>query len=204
MNIRPSIAVLFALPVVTLALSFAAPQEKKAALAAGTYEIDSVHSTVGFKIKHLNTSWAFGRFDEIHGSITVDPAKPEASKVEVTVQTETVDTKIKKRDDHLRSPDFFDVKQFPTITFKSKSVQKKGDNVYAVTGDLTLHGVTKSVTVDMENTGAIDSPQMGKLAGFYGTITVKRSDYGMNFMPDALSDEVQVVMSFEGGLGKAK
>lgn len=202
MNIRFTHLALFAVPVLALSLAAARPDDKKAMPAGGAYDVDPVHSTVIFKCKHLNTSWAFGRFDEIAGTFTVDEAKPENSKVEITIQAKSVNTNAPKRDDHLRSGDFLDVKQFPTATFKSKSVAKKGDHMYAVTGDFMLHGVTKSVTLDMEQTGASDGPPMGKAVGFYGTLTISRGDYGMKYMPDMLGDAVTLMLSVEGHAAK--
>jgi polyisoprenoid-binding protein YceI len=203
MKFRPAFAAFLAVPVLALALASAGPQDKKPAMAGGEFTIDGVHSTVIFKIKHMNTGWSFGRFDDIKGTFTIDPAKPEASKVDVTIAAESIDTNNKGRDDDLRGPNFFDVKQFPTATFKSKSVAKKSDNVYAVTGDLTVHGVTKPVTIDMEQTGQMEGKK-GSKAGYFGMLTVKRSDYGMTYMQDGLSDEVQLTLSFEGNGAKAK
>ena len=198
MKIRPVLAFALALPVLVLALAAARPQEKKPAFAGGTYQVDTVHSTVGFKVMHKNLAWAFGRFNDFTGSFTIDPAKPETSMVDVKIDVSTIDTKNKKRDDHLRSPDFFDVKQFPDATFKSTSVKSSGANKYAVTGDLTLHGVTKPVTMEVEHTGSAEGQKGGKMAGFHGTFTIKRSDFGIKFMTDALGDEVHMVMSIEG------
>jgi polyisoprenoid-binding protein YceI len=204
MKIRPVAAVALALPLLAFALASAGPQDKKPAPAAGTYQVDAVHSNVSFKIMHKKLAWAYGRFNEFTGSFTLDPAKPESSMVDVTIDVATIDTKNTKRDDHLRSPDFFDVKQFPSATFKSKSVAGKGDNTYAVTGDLTLHGVTKPVTIHIEHTGSADGEKGGKLAGFFGTVKVKRSDFGIKFMPDALGDEVEITLSIEGMSGPGK
>jgi polyisoprenoid-binding protein YceI len=199
-----SILLLSAIPVLALSFAFAGPQDKdkKALDPSGTYKIDPVHSTVIFKVMHAQSSWAFGRFDKVGGSFTFDAAKPENSKVEVTIQTTSVNTADGKRDDHLRSPDFFDVKTFPTATFKSTAVAKKGERMYAVTGDLALHGVTKSVTLDMEHTGGIENPKMGKLAGFYGTLTIPRADYGMKYGTGMLGEDVQLMISIEGGIEK--
>jgi polyisoprenoid-binding protein YceI len=151
-----------------------------------------------FKCKHVGVSWAYGRFNDVDGKITLDSAKPENSKVEITIQAASVDTNAKDRDAHLMTSDFLDAKQFPTATFKSKSVAKKGDG-FAVTGDLALHGVTKSVTIDMEQIGAADVPMMGKSVGYHGTLTIKRGDYGI-VVPannDALGEEVYLTLSVE-------
>ena len=195
MKLRPLF--LLALPVLALSVFAANPQDKKALDPSGTYTVDGVHSAVIFKCKHVDTSWAFGRFNDVSGSLTFDAAKPENSKIEITIKADSVDTGNKKRDDHLNSPDFLDSKQFPTATFKSKSVAKKGDKTYAVTGDLMLHGVTKSVTIDMEHVGSNDVPQMGKVIGFFGTLVVKRGDYGVDYGQGMLGEDVTLTLSIE-------
>lgn len=175
----------------------AKPAEKSAPTGSATYVIDTVHSTVLFKIKHLNASWAFGRFDDVSGTFTVDYDKPEKSSLKVEIKTESVDTNAEDRNKHLQSPAFFDAKQFPTITFEGKSVKKKGET-WSVTGDLSLHGVTKSITVDLEHVGTAPGMRGGELCGFFGTFTLKRSDYGMKFMAEQLGDEVALTVSIEG------
>jgi polyisoprenoid-binding protein YceI len=176
----------------------AVPQEKSAALPEGEFAIDAVHSTVLFKCKHLNTSWSFGRFNDIQGSFQIDAKDPSKSRVEVTIRAESIDTGNKQRDDHLRSPDFFDVKQFPTATFTSKKVTPKGGKEFSVAGDLMIHGKTKPVTIEMEYTGSTEHPKAGRVAGFFGTLKIKRLDYGIAYMPDGLSDDVELTLSFEG------
>lgn len=198
MKMRASLLALLALPLLALALTSASRDDKKPAAAApANWVIDPVHSTVVFKIKHLGTSWSFGRFDDVSGSFTYDADKVENSKVDVSVKATSVNTNNGQRDEHLRGPDFFDVKQFPTATFKSKSIAKKGEHL-AVTGDLTIHGTTKSVTIDMEHTGSSNTPMAGIRTGFFGTLSVKRSDFGIKYMPDALGEDVELMLAFEG------
>jgi polyisoprenoid-binding protein YceI len=165
--------------------------------SADTYKIDPAHSTILFRIKHLGVSYVFARFNTISGSVTLDNDKPESSKVKVEIKTDSIDSGNEKRDAHLKTGDFFDVKQFPMASFTSTSVKKQGDKKFSVTGDLALHGVTKPVTVEMENVGKGKGMQGGELAGFFGTFTIKRADFGMNFMPDGLGDEVAVTVSIE-------
>lgn len=167
--------------------------------AADVYTIDPVHSTIMFRIKHLGVSYTFARFNQISGAISLDAAKPESSSVNIEIKTESIDSGNGKRDAHLKSGDFFDVKQFPTATFASTSVKKSGDNKFTVTGDLTLHGVKKPVTVEIESVGKGKGMQGGELAGFFGAFTIKRSDFGMNFMPDALGEDVAVTVAVESG-----
>jgi polyisoprenoid-binding protein YceI len=119
----------------------------------------------------------------------------------IEIDAASINTGNKKRDDHLKGPDFFNVKQFPKLTFKSTKVEKKGD-AYSVTGDLTIHGVTKSVTVDVKKTGMGKDPWGNERIGFTTNFTIKRSDYGITHMANGLSDEVQLMLSAEAIKGK--
>lgn len=168
------------------------------ASAADTYTVDPVHSTIIFRISHLGSSWTYGRFDAVAGTFTVDQADPTAVKFDLSAQTDSIDTNSAQRDTHLKSNDFFAAKQFPEITFKSTGVKSTGDKKYDVTGDLTLHGVTKSITVPMEFVGTSETKQAGSRAGYEGMFTVKRSDYGMDKMVGMIGDEVHLTVSFEG------
>ena len=165
-------------------------------LAADNFKIDPVHATVIYRIGHLGVSNAYGRFSDPTGVVTLD--KDDASKSSFTfeVKADKVDTGNEKRDQHLKGPDFFDVKQFPTITFKSTAVKSSGDNKFEVTGDLTLHGVTKSITLNVDKTGEADT-QMGHRAGFQTEVDLKRSDYGMNGLQGPVGDEVHLIIAFE-------
>lgn len=167
-------------------------------LAATTaYKVDPAHSFVIFRIKHMDVGHVYGRFNEPNGEIKIDDADPAKSSFTLELATQKVDTGITKRDDHLRSPDFFNAKQFPTIKFVSKEV-KKSDKGYEVVGDLTLHGVTKSVTVNMEQTG---QGAMGprQIIGFETTVDLKRSDFGMKTMIGPAADDVRLIISLEAG-----
>jgi polyisoprenoid-binding protein YceI len=164
--------------------------------AAETYEIDAVHSSVLFKIRHLNLADFYGRFNEIKGSVSFDKDSPEKSAVTAEVAVESVDTHNDKRNQHLKSPDFFNAKQFPTISFKSTKVEKSGD-IFKITGDFTLHGVTKSITVDFKKVGEGKGMQGELRAGGGTEFTIKRSDYGMTFMQNAVGDEVGIILSLE-------
>lgn len=164
---------------------------------AASYEVDTVHSSVLFKCTHLNVSNFYGRFNDFSGAIAYDPAKPEASSIAVEIKTESVDTHDEKRDMHLKSPDFLSAKEFPTATFKSKEVKKGADGKWSVTGDLTVRGVTKSVTCPFVVVGQAKT-QMGERAGFEAHLTFQREDYGIKFMPDGLGAEVTLIISLEG------
>jgi polyisoprenoid-binding protein YceI len=165
--------------------------------AADTYEIDPIHSSVVFKIRHLNVADFYGRFNEIKGSVSFDKDSPEKSSVTAEVPVESVDTHNDKRNQHLKSPDFFNAKQFPTISFKSTKVEKSGD-AFKVTGDFSLHGVTKPITVDFKKVGEGKGMQGEMRIGGGTEFTVKRSDYGMTFMQNGIGDEVTIILSLEG------
>jgi polyisoprenoid-binding protein YceI len=203
MNLRRIVLGVGLVSSLGLCLAFARPAASSPAPALGAaaddFKIDGVHSTVIFRAKHLGVSYVYGRFDAISGDITFDPKKPESSKVKVEVQMESVNTGNGNRDAHLKSTTFFDAKQFPTAMFTSKSVKAAGDKKFSVTGDLTLHGVTKPVTIEMENVGQGKGMHGGELVGFHGTLTLKRSDFGMTAMTDAVSDEILLTVSFEAG-----
>jgi polyisoprenoid-binding protein YceI len=165
--------------------------------AADTYKIDPVHSSIVFGIMHLGVTNVYGRFNDVSGNVVFDKENPAKSSIELEVKVDSVDTHEPKRDQHLKSPDFFNAKQFPVMAFKSTKVQVSG-NDYKITGEFTLHGVTKPITIDFKK-GAEAKGMQGELrAGGETQFTVKRSDYGMKFMPDALGDEVKIIVSLEG------
>jgi polyisoprenoid-binding protein YceI len=170
-------------------------------LAQETWTVDKSHSTANFKIRHF-TANVIGAFDDFDGTITMDRANPAKSSVEFTIQAASVDTKNEGRDKHLRSGDFFETDKFPTIAFKSTSVAANGKDAYAVTGDLTMHGVTKSVTLPVTFGGFLKT-QRGEKAGFEIETTLNRKDYGITwnraldeggFM---LSEDVKVTINLE-------
>jgi polyisoprenoid-binding protein YceI len=168
------------------------------ALAADTYELDAVHSHAMFKIMHLGLANQYGRFNDLSGTVVVDEKNPANSKVEVTIKTASVDTKNEKRDEHLRSPDFFNAKQFPNLTFKSTKVEAAGKDTYKVTGNLTLRGVTKPITFTFKKNGEGKDPWGNFRMGGETTFTINRMDYGINYMPDGLGKDVTLMLTFEG------
>lgn len=167
------------------------------AAAVEKYKIDTVHSSVLFRIKHLDVGYIFGRFRKITGNVTFDAKDPSSCALEVSVPVASIDTNDSKRDRHLKSPDFFNAKQYKKIAFKSTGFKKAGTDTYEVTGDLTLHGETRSITIALERTGAGPDPWGGYRIGFMTTFTIKRSDFGMGGMRQMLGDEVQLIISFE-------
>jgi polyisoprenoid-binding protein YceI len=150
-----------------------------------------------FRIKHASASNFYGRFNNITGSLMLDDDAGKNSFT-VQIQAESVDTGNAQRDQHLKGPDFFNAKQFPTITFKSTQVKKSGDDSFDVTGDLTLHGETKPVTTKVTKTGT--GKNFGKaVVGMEANLTIKRADFGVGtkFGPEVLGDEVQITVSLE-------
>ena len=173
--------------------------------AQTTYKIDKAHSEADFSIRHMGISNVHGRFGNITGTITFDEKDFTKSSVEATIDISTVDTGVAQRDTHLKSPDFFDVAKFPTMTFKSKSIVASGDG-YKATGDLTLHGVTKTVTLDLEKPSKEQLGMDGKslMRGFAATTTLHRQDFGLVWNgtlksgDNALGDDVKIEISIEG------
>jgi polyisoprenoid-binding protein YceI len=159
---------------------------------ADDYKVDPVHSAVSFKVGHLGISWIHGRFNDASGEFTVDGNN---SSFGLTIKADSVDTGNAKRDGHLKSPDFFNVKQFPLITFKSTGV-KAIEGGYEVTGDLTMHGKTNSIT--MKLLGGKTAKLYGDRIGFSTTLSLNRTDYGMTQLVPAAGDEVRIDISLEG------
>jgi len=193
MRRRSPLAVLALFALIATTLAFGA-----SLAAAADFSIDPVHSTVIFKVHHLGAANVYGRFDEVSGSFSFDPASPASAAFDVSVKAESVDTNAEKRDQHIAGPDFLDSKQFPVIRLKSKGVKKTGDKSYQVAGDLELRGVTKPVTIDVEYTGTSTDPRGTTRAGFEAKFTINRMDYGVSFMPDGLGTDVALIVSIEG------
>jgi polyisoprenoid-binding protein YceI len=165
-------------------------------LAAGTYTVDPAHSSASFKIKHLGVSSVSGRFNDLSGTVVLDAADESKNKVEIEIKTASIDTGINKRDDHLRNADFFDVEKYPVMSFKSTSFKKKSDNLYEVKGDFTLHGTTKSITIDVEQTGSGKGPKGNEIVGFETEFKIDRTEYGMPHST-GVGDEVKISFAAE-------
>lgn len=166
--------------------------------SAETYSIDPVHSTAIYKVKHFGVSNVYGRFDDVTGTVLFDSADPAKSSVEVTIKTESLDTANPKRDAHVKGPDFLNAKQFPVMTFKSTAVKALDAGKYEITGDFTLHGVTKPLTVVWEKVGEGKGPMGDYRQGGETTFSIKRSDFGMTGMMGPVGDDVQITVSVEG------
>ncbi|MBI5766426.1 MAG: YceI family protein [Verrucomicrobia bacterium] len=187
-----------------LAAALALGAFNSASAAVETYVIDPVHSSVGFSIRHF-VSKVPGTFTKFAGTIAVDRANLERSRVEATIDVGSVNTANEKRDAHLKSPDFFDSARFTGIAFKSTAWKQTGDNTFAVTGDLTLHGVTKSVVLKVNLLGFGPGMQGAQLSGWEATTTLKKSDFGMGgpaMLSAALGDEVAITIAIEAAMKK--
>jgi polyisoprenoid-binding protein YceI len=172
------------------------------AVAQDVYKIDPTHSEVGFKVRHF-LSRTPGRFGKFEGTITVHAKDMSKSSVEVTIDAKSISTDNAKRDEHLNSPDFFDTAKFPTLTFKSTSVVDKGNGQLEVTGDFTMHGVTKRITVPVMALGATKDPWGNVRGGWEASFKVNRKDFGIlwNKVLDngsgMLGDDVDISLAFE-------
>ena len=171
---------------------------------ADTFTVDKAHSEAAFQVRHILTK-VRGTFRDFSGTINFDKAKPEASSVEFRIKATSIDTGIQKRDDHLRSPDFFDVATHPEIVFKSTKVVAKGGNKFDVTGDFTLHGVTKSITLPVTFLGEQKFGK-GTKAGFETAVTINRKDYGLSWNRAIegggvlVGEEVEIAINIEADL----
>jgi polyisoprenoid-binding protein YceI len=188
--------------VLAASLALAAPVQ-----AAETYQFDKAHTTVGFQVRHIYTNVS-GKFTDFTGTIQVDRAKPESSTVDFTIQATSIDTSETRRDQHLRSADFFDVANNPTITFKSTSIKANGKDSWLVTGDFTMHGVTKSVVLPVTLLGEGKDPFGNEKMGLETGLTINRKDYGLTWNKALetggvlVGDEVKVQIAIEANKAK--
>ena len=169
-----------------------------AARAADQYRVDPVHSSVVFRVKHLNVGYSYGRFNDIGGGLVLDEQNAAACAFELQLKADSIDTGNAKRDGHLKGPDFFNVKEFPTISFKSREVKPgKAANTYEVSGELSLHGVTRLVTVQLQRVGSGNDPFGGYRTGFETNFSIRRSEFGMTGMQGPVGDDIWLLVSFE-------
>lgn len=170
---------------------------------AATYQIDKDHSTVGFKIRHLFSN-VQGHFRDFSGTVDYEPGKPESWKTEAVIQAGSIDTNQDKRDHHLRSPDFFDVEKYPTLTFKSTGIKDATAGSAKVEGLLSIHGVEKPVVLNVDIHGAGKDPWGNVRAGFTGTVKINRKDFGLTWNQAVetgqllVGDEVEITLEIEG------
>jgi polyisoprenoid-binding protein YceI len=191
MYTRLIIVILIAAPLAFWSLAGAKPSATTS--AAGSWQIDPAHSGVVFKIAHLDISYVYGRFNKIDGSFD----NGDHPSFAFTVPARSIDTNNAKRDGHLKSPDFFNVKQFPIISFKSTAVTPS-ETGYQITGDLMLHGVTRSITLDLHVSDETEFPKGTKRVGLFCEFTINRSDFAMDNMIGPVGEEVTLMVSLEG------
>jgi polyisoprenoid-binding protein YceI len=171
--------------------------------ARTTWSIDPTHSNVEFAVRHLMIATVKGRFTTVEGTVVLDDANPAASTAEITVQVASIDTREPQRDAHLRSADFFDVEKYPTLTFRSSGVSDVTADGFSLAGDLTIHGVTRPVTLEVIKEGRGKDPWGGERAGYAATTRIKRSDFGLTWNQLletgglAVSDEVKISLDVE-------
>ena len=171
---------------------------------AAEYVIDGDHSSVGFKERHLAISTVHGRFATVEGRFSYDPTAIANSRAEATIAVSSIDTNQKKRDDHLRSPDFFDASKFPTIIFKSTAIKNPSSAGFTLVGDLTIHGVTRPVELAVQSLGEAKDPWGRERAGFSATATINRKDFGLTWSKTletgalVVGDEVGITLEVEG------
>lgn len=173
-------------------------------MVKSVWNVDTAHSSLEFVVKHMMISKAKGNFNNFEAVIEADPADLTNSKIEFSIDVNSIDTRNKDRDDHLRSADFFDIENHPTATFIAKDIQKKSDTNYDVTGDLTIRGTTKPITVDIVFEGQSKDPMSGnEVAGFSGQTTFSRKDFGLTWNAALetggvlVGDEVKVNIEIE-------
>jgi polyisoprenoid-binding protein YceI len=167
--------------------------------ASEKYQLDPTHASVLFGVSHLGFSKTFGRFNTIEGVFNLDQGSPENSTVEVTIDAASLDTNHAGRDEHLRGKDFFNVTEFPKLTYKSTSVKLTGEKTAVVTGDLTMHGVTKPVPLEVTlvNQGPNPMDKSKIVAGFSARGALKRSDFGMGYAAPVLGDDVEIIIEVD-------
>ncbi|MFH8613602.1 YceI family protein [Streptomyces sp. NPDC017979] len=159
----------------------AAPVDPALAALSGDYTIDPAHSSIGFTVRHAMVTNVRGAFDEYDGKLSLNGADPAASAASIDVKIASIDTANEDRDNHLRSPDFFDAEKFPTMTFRSTRAEEAGGGTYRIIGDLTIKDVTRPLTIDLEFNGSAKDAFGNERVGFEGGATILRSDWGLTW-----------------------
>ncbi len=163
-----------------------------------TWQIDPAHTAAQFSVRHLGISTVRGTFEKTSGTVAYDPADPSKTAIDASIDGASVNTRIQMRDNDLRSPNFFDVAKFPTITFKSKKVESAGQGKLHVTGDLTIHGVTKETVLEVDGPSApITDPYGNSRMGASASTRINRKDFGVNGAGTAVGDEIEIVLDIE-------
>src|SRR5580658_9262475 len=186
-----------AIPVYLTAVLLALLAGARASAQTQTWYLDPPHSAAQFSVRHMGISTVRGAFTKIGGVVVDSPDLSKAS-VNVTIDASSIDTRVQRRDDDLRSDHFFDVAKYPTITFQSKRVESAGAGKLKVTGDLTMHGVTKEVVLDVDGpTPPVKDPRGGSRRGVSATTTIIRADYGMTFDAPMVGDQIAIQLDVE-------
>ena len=184
---RLVLTVIFALTVVVTA-----------AAQSGTWQIDPNHSSAQFSVRHLGVSTVRGAFTKVTGSAKHDPADPSKDSLDATIDASSVDTRVEMRDNDLRSPNFLEVQKYPSITFHSKQTKVAGSGKLQITGDLTIHGVTKEVVLDVDGPSTpIKDPWGNQRIGASATTKVNRKDFSVNGAPGVVGDEITITIDAE-------
>ena len=184
------------LAAVALAALLAFQSESNSQAPAADYQVDPIHSVVVFGVHHFGAGRFYGRFNKIEGAFSLNDGGN--GSIDVTVDADSIDTAFGDRDKHLKSPQFFSVKQFPTITFKSDRFKRVGENAYQATGKLTMRGVTREVTAPIEYTGSGKGMKGEERVGFEARLNIKRSDFGMDELMGPVGDEIRLIIAIEG------
>jgi polyisoprenoid-binding protein YceI len=177
---------------------FALIMAASAAAQSGTWQIDPNHTAAQFSVRHLGVSTVRGAFTKVSGSVNYDPADPSKNSLDATIDASSVDTRVEMRDKDLRSPNFLDVEKYPTITVHAKQMKSTGPGKLQVVADLTIHGVTKEVTLDVEGPSApIKDPWGNQRIGASAATKINRHDFGVNGAPTAVGDEISITIDAE-------
>lgn len=169
-----------------------------AAGQTGTWQIDPNHSAAQFSVRHLSVSTVRGAFTKVSGSAIYDAAEPSKDSVDVTIDASSIDTRVQMRDNDLRSPNFLDVQKYPTITFKSRQAKAAGAGKLQIIGDLTIHGVTKEVVLDVDGPSAqIKDPWGNQRIGASATTKINRNDFGVKSLPGVVGDDISITIDTE-------
>jgi polyisoprenoid-binding protein YceI len=193
MNTRRNLNIFSVIPAFVLLVIFSV-----SAYAAETYKLDPAHTSVVYRVKYSGVTFVYGRFNGPTGTFVFDESSPAKSSIDMQVDANNIDTAVAKRDNHLKSPDFFNAAEHPAVTFKSTSVKKIDSDTYQVTGDLMLLGKSRKLTVNAKDTGSGKDPWGNFRRGFETSFTIKRSDYGMDFMLGGVSDDIGITVSVSG------
>ncbi len=192
------LAVIYFLPAFLLFIPTFSMTGLSTSNASESFQIDPVHSSIIFRINHLGVTSFYGRFNNPSGTFTIDEKNPENNFAKVMVKVENVDTYNEKRDAHLKNQDFFHADQYPDIIFKTGSFKKLENDKFEVSGQLTFHGITKPIVIEVRQTGAAVDPWGNFRMGFETSFTIRRSDFGMDKMLDLVGDEVYLMIAIEG------